>query len=75
MTTDQQPVEHDQLSEEADLLTIREAQARVAERIRDLRQELETLQHGGAGSIELEAVRGRLDHLMEAAERLGLGRV
>ncbi|KKD06668.1 hypothetical protein [Streptomyces sp. WM6386] len=74
MTTDQQPVEHDPLSEEADLLTIREAQARVTERIRDLRQELQTLRDGGAHPVELEAVRGRLDHLVKAAERLGVGR-
>ncbi|MGX1675486.1 hypothetical protein [Streptomyces sp. NPDC055400] len=74
MAPDQQPVEHDPLSEDADLLTIREARARITERIRDLRQELETLRDGGAPPVELEAVRGRLNHLIKAAERLGVGR-
>jgi hypothetical protein len=46
-------IEHDRLSEDADLLTTLEANARVRELLRDTKREIAELTACGAGDLEL----------------------
>jgi len=62
-------IEHDRLSEEADLLTTLEANARVRELIRDTRREIAELTAGGAGDLELAQLREKLAQAEAALAR------
>lgn len=63
------PIEHDQLSEEADLLTTLEANARVRELLRDTLRELAEREQSGAEEFEVTQLRERLDQIEKAVQR------
>lgn len=62
-------IEHDQLAEEADLLTTLEANARVRELLRDTLRELSIREQSGAEEFEVTQLRVRLDQIQKAAQR------
>jgi hypothetical protein len=66
---DDDVIEHDQLAEEADLLTTVEANARVRELLRDTRRELAELTASGAGDLELAHLREKLAQIEAAIKR------
>ena len=66
---DDDRLEHDQLAEEADLLTTLEANTRVRELLRDTRRQIETLTADGASDLELAAPREKLDQIEAALQR------
>ncbi len=63
------PIEHDQLADEADLLTTLEAHARVQELLRDTVRELTDLERQGASDLELTTLRERVAQVEEAVHR------
>jgi hypothetical protein len=67
----QTPIEHDPLAEEADLLTMREARARVTEELRIVRQQVAELERASPANDDLKAMRARREHLERTAARLG----
>lgn len=64
-----EPIEHDQLAEEADLLTTLEANARVRELLRDTLRELTEREQSGAQELEVTQLRERLDQIEKAVQR------
>jgi hypothetical protein len=66
---DEAAVQHDPLAEEADLLTIREARARIIEELRSVRRQLAALEGNPAAAGDLAAVRARAEHLEGAVAR------
>jgi hypothetical protein len=64
-----EPIEHDQLAEEADLLTTLEANARVRELLRETLRELAERERSGAGDLELTNLREKVTQLEDAAQR------
>lgn len=64
-----EPIEHDQLADEADLLTTLEAKARVRELLRNTSRELAEREQGGASDLELTRLREKLSQLEEAVQR------
>jgi hypothetical protein len=69
-----EPIEHDQLAEEADLLTTLEANARVRELLRDTLRELANRERSGADDPEVTRLRGRLAQIEDAVRRYHLVR-
>jgi len=67
--TDDQIIEHDQLAEEADLLTTLEANARVRQLLRDTRREIADLTVKGATDLELAHLREKLSQVEQALAR------
>lgn len=65
----EKPIEHDQLADEADLLTTLEANARVRELLRDTVRELTDLERQGASDLELAALRERVEQVEQAVRR------
>lgn len=65
----EEPIEHDQLADEADLLTTLEATARVRELLRDAVRELTELERSGASDLELTTLRERVAQAEEAVRR------
>lgn len=63
-------VEHDPLAEEADLLTLREARARVAEELGRVRRQLAALEGDPSADGDLAAARARRERLERALARL-----
>jgi regulator of sirC expression with transglutaminase-like and TPR domain len=70
---DETAVEHDPLAEEADLLTIREARARVTEELREVRRRLAALEDDPSATEDPAAVRARMEHLERAVARFDVG--
>ena len=68
-TDSDDPIEHDQLADEADLLTTLEANARVRELLRDAVRELNDLERKGASDLELTMLRERVAQAEEAVRR------
>jgi hypothetical protein len=66
-------IEHDPLAEEADLLTLREARARLTEELRSVRRQLAALEGTPSAGAELAATRARRDHLEQALARFSAG--
>jgi hypothetical protein len=66
-------IEHDPLAEEADLLTLREARARVAEELRRITQQLAALEGAPSADGDLAAARARREHLERVLARLSAG--
>jgi len=64
-----EPIQHDQLAEEADLLTTLEANARVRELLRDTLRELAEREQTGASDLELTQLREKVAQVMEAMQR------
>ncbi|MBZ4521764.1 hypothetical protein [Mycobacterium avium] len=64
-----EPIEHDQLAEEADLLTTLEANARVRELLRDTLRELDQRERDGADDREVAQLRQRVAEIEDAAQR------
>ena len=64
-----EPVEHDRLAEEADLLTTLEANARVRELLRDTLRELVDRERSGADDSEVTHLRERLAQIEKAVQR------
>jgi hypothetical protein len=64
-----QPIEHDQLAEEADLLTTVEASARVRELLRDTLRELAQRERAGATDLELAQLREKAAQVEAAVKR------
>jgi hypothetical protein len=64
-----EPIQHDQLADEADLLTTLEANARVRELLRDTLRELEELERSGASDLELTTLREKVTQLQAAVRR------
>ncbi len=62
-------IEHDQLADEADLLTTLEASARVRELLRDTRKELTQSESAGATDLELTVLREKVAQLEDAVQR------
>jgi hypothetical protein len=62
-------IKHDQLADEADLLTTLEASARVRELLRDTRKELADRESHGAGDLELTSLREKMIQLENAVQR------
>lgn len=62
-------IEHDQLADEADLLTTLEASARVRELLRDTRKELAQRESAGATDLELAVLREKVAQLENAVQR------
>lgn len=68
-TDSDEPIEHDQLADEADLLTTLEAKARVRELLRDAVRELNDRERKGASDLELTMLRERIAQAEEAVRR------
>jgi hypothetical protein len=66
-------IEHDPLAEEADLLTLREARARVTEELHRIRRQLAALEGATSAGGDLAAARARLEHLERVLARLSAG--
>jgi hypothetical protein len=64
-----EPIEHDQLAEEADLLTTLEANARVRELLRDTLRELAEREKSGATDLELTTLREKVAEVEQAVQR------
>jgi len=64
-----EPIQHDQLADEADLLTTMEASARVRELLRDTLRELTARELSGASDLELTNLREKVTQLENAVER------
>jgi plasmid stabilization system protein ParE len=64
-----EPIQHDQLADEADLLTTLEASARVRELLRDTLRELAERERSGASDLELTNLREKVTQLEEAVQR------
>jgi hypothetical protein len=64
-----EPIQHDQLADEADLLTTLEANARVREVLRDTLRELAERERSGAGDLELTNLREKVAQLEDAVRR------
>ncbi|NDJ88138.1 MULTISPECIES: hypothetical protein [Mycolicibacter] len=62
-------IQHDRLSEEADLLTTLEASARVREVLRDTRRELAQAESNEATDLELTVLREKITQLEVALQR------
>lgn len=67
--TSDDDIEHDQLAEEADLLTTLEANARVRELLRDTRRQVDDLIASGASDLELAAPKEKLAQIEAALKR------
>jgi hypothetical protein len=65
----EEPIQHDQLADEADLLTTLEASARVRELLRDTVRELSDLERNGASDLELAMLRERVAQIEQAVRR------
>jgi hypothetical protein len=64
-----EPIQHDQLADEADLLTTAEANARVRELLRDTLRELAEREQSGASDLELTNLREKVVQLQDAVRR------
>jgi hypothetical protein len=64
-----EPIQHDQLADEADLLTTLEANARVRELLRDTLRELAERERSGASDLELTNLREKVTQLEDAVRR------
>jgi hypothetical protein len=64
-----EPIQHDQLADEADLLTTLEASARVRELLRDTLRELAERERSGASDLELTNLREKVTQLEDAVRR------
>ena len=64
-----EPIQHDQLAEEADLLTTLEANARVRELLRDTLRDLAQREQDGADDREVTQLRQRVAEIEDAAQR------
>lgn len=64
-----EPIQHDQLADEADLLTTLEANARVREVLRDTLRELAERERSGASDLELTNLREKVAQLEDAVRR------
>jgi plasmid stabilization system protein ParE len=64
-----EPIQHDQLADEADLLTTLEARARVRELLRDTLRELAERERSGASDLELTNLREKVTQLETAVQR------
>lgn len=64
-----EPIQHDQLADEADLLTTLEANARVRELLRDTLAELAERERSGCGDLELTDLRNKVTQLEDAVQR------
>jgi hypothetical protein len=64
-----EPIQHDQLADEADLLTTLEASARVREVLRDTLRELAERERSGASDLELTNLREKVTQLEDAVQR------
>jgi hypothetical protein len=62
-------IEHDRLSEDADLLTTLEANARVRELLRDTKREIAELTACGAGDLDLAQLNEKLAQIEAAIRR------
>ncbi len=63
------PIVHDQLAEEADLLTTLEANARVRELLRETRRQVEEFTAAGASDLELAGPTEKLAQIEAALKR------
>jgi hypothetical protein len=64
-----EPIRHDQLAGESDLLTTLEANARVRELLRDTLRELAEREQSGASDLELTTLREKVAQVEEAVQR------
>lgn len=70
MSTDDAVPQHDPLSEEMDLITFQEADARLYEELARTREIVDALQTSGDNAAELEAQERRVVALEAVARRL-----